>query len=370
MKFPISNFKFLIFVLAGLIWCGHAKAAVLYAGSATQQLTTGQSFVLDWFLDTDGEQLNALDLKIKFSDNLEAQELSDGNSLVSVWLKYPHLAANGLIELAGGVPNGFNGKNAPIFRSTFLAKQSGEARIDVLSSSKVYENDGKGTAASLKFSPIIFEIGKAQTNAILISSPTHPSQDAWYQRKSVKIVFPLKAGLDYSYSFSSNLEIVPDEQKDEWSGEKTFENLPDGIYYFRLNQKQGPSAWQEAGVFRVQIDTAPPEPFEPTIESNINVLEGASLFGFSTVDKVSGISHYDVRIGLLDRFAETKSPIKLKKPLVGDNIQVRAYDYAGNVRAASVVYPGIISVRMFSILLGIIAIIAAWYIWKKIQNKI
>jgi hypothetical protein len=329
-----------------------ANAATIYTGSAYESVRAGESFVIDWMIDTAGEELNAVDLRIAYSDTtLKPVELSDGNSVISVWLKPPALQTNGTIELTGGVPNGFMSKNAHIVRTTFLAVKEGTAKIQILADSKLYRNDGTGSEALIKFSPLTFEVAAA--SAETISSPTHPYQTKWYADKDVKISFSPKDGFDYSYSFSSNLEIFPDGEADEWQGEELFENLIDGIYYFKLAYKVGPSAWQDAGSFRVQIDSTPPEAFTPAIGRDPQIFNGADFVSFSTVDKVSGISHYKVKVGL-GTYKETKSPYQIRKALIGNHLTVRAYDNAGNFYEAKIVYPGFVSPLIFSIILALL----------------
>jgi hypothetical protein len=278
-----------------------------------------------------------------------------------LWLKPPSADnTNGSVELVGGVPNGANGNKIPIFRTVFLAKSAGSAFINLNPASVVLLNDGQGSSELLKFKNESFNVYPKSFIPMQITSPSHPDPNAWYKNHDVVIKFNLKSGEDYSYSFSSNIEIIPDNQEQDVPTEIKYPNMPDGIYYFKLNSKVGSSNWKEAGVFRIQIDSTPPEAFQPVIGSDPAIFNGSSFVSFSTVDKLSGISHYKVKIGLFGRSLETQSPYKLSKPLIGDSVKVTAFDQAGNGQDAYMSYPGYVPVRVFEgllILIGLIAII-------------
>ncbi len=390
MKFQISNFKYqinyktqvpklkfgiwILFVICFLKFgIFYAQAAILYSQAANQDVYEGQTFVLEWFLDTEGKPINSLDLKLDFTpDTLEVVETTTGNSLVNLWIRTPTTDNNkGTLSLTGGIANGINSKQLPIFRSVFQAKKPGTASIKFNPDSTVLLNDGLGTQETLKFKDEVFNIYPKEFIPTVISSTTHPDPNTWYRNREVQIKFTPKEGVDYSYSFSSNLDIIPDDQKMDVPETITYSNMPDGIYYFKLNSKVGPSAWQEAGVFRVEIDATSPEAFTPIISSDPSIFDGKAFLSFSTVDKTSGISHYKVKVGLFGKEIETQSPYQLRKPLVGNNVEVTAYDNAGNERIETVDWPGVISVgllKLILILTGILAVIINWIVGRQIKK--
>ncbi len=208
---PLKYFIFICLIFASLLFSHKtARAAVLYVGSAYDIVHTGQTFTIDWFMDTEGESLNALNLKLLFPhDLLEATDLSTGNSIISIWVKTPKISnQDGRIELIGGLPNGFESKKAPIFKTTFLAKKAGSPQITMDKSSLVLKNDNRGNAANLFFKNLHFTIAPGELiPAALIASPTHQNEDTWYKQNNVRINFSPKPQEIYSYSFSSNIEI-------------------------------------------------------------------------------------------------------------------------------------------------------------------
>jgi hypothetical protein len=368
----IPRLSVVIIVLGVLFFGSHkANGAVLYSQAANQDVYEGQTFVVDWYLDTENQSINAINLGLNFSkDNLEVVEAGSGNSLINLWIQNPAFDnQKGSISLTGGVTNGIKSDKVPVFRTVFRAKQTGSAFINLDPSSQILLNDGTGASLLLKFKNEAFNIYPKDFIPVPISSMTHPNSDSWYSSHDVRIKFELKAGQDYSYSFSSNVEIIPDNVKQNVPAEISYTNMPDGIYYFKLNSKKADGNWTEAGVFRVQIDSTPPEPFNPEIGSDSGIFEGKKFVSFSTVDKTSGISHYKVKFGRFDsaKIAETQY-FQIPKFFIGDQITIEAVDNAGNIRIASIAYKSISIWWLYGIGLIVLTLLG-WLIWFVAQKK-
>lgn len=356
----------------GIFTVKFSHAAVLYSAAANQDVYEGQSFVVDWYLDSEGKSVNTLDLKLNFSkDTLEIASATAGNSLISLWLKSPSADnTSGSIELAGGIPNGGTSNKLSIFRMTVRAKAPGLAFINLDPSSVVLLNDGLGSNEPLKFKNEAFNVYPKDFIPMQVTSKSHPDSNAWYKNHNVVVSFNPKLGEDYSYSFSSNIEITPDNQKQDVSAEIKYQNMSDGIYYFKLNSKVGSADWQEAAVYRVQIDATPPDIFIPIIGVDPSFFGGEPFVNFSTMDKTSGISHYTVKVGLFGKTTETQSPYKLSKSLIGDSVKVAVFDQAGNEQEAFVAYPGYMSTSVFEWILILIGLGALGIIFKNQIIKI
>jgi hypothetical protein len=379
-KLLLSIAFFLIPLLSSL-FPHHASAAVLYSQAANQNVYEGQTFVVDWYLNTQNESVNSIDLKLNFSkDVLKVSDATVGSSVVSLWIRKPYADNEaGTIELIGGVPNGFNAANVPIFRTTFDVVKSGIGTITMDPTSQVLRNDGSGEPAVLQFQNLSFTVQPKGFNPNLLSSLTHPDQNAWYADRNVVLQFNYDPAKQYSFSFSSNADIIPDNSVMPAEQQFFYNNLPDGVYYFKANEKFGDGAWLEDGIYRIQIDGSPPEEFEPIISSDSSLYDGKPFVSFSAVDKISGISHYMVKVGLFGKYKTAESPYKLTRPLVGDTIEIKAFDNAGNFRAETVPYAGYVSVLWFRIIIGVLAgVILAAILWliqkqiakKKIENKL
>jgi hypothetical protein len=350
------------------------KASVLYAGAANQNVYEGQTFVVDWFLDTESQNINTLDLHLRFSaDQLDLVSAEAGNSVVSLWVQPPTLISPAEISLSGGIPGGLSGRQLPIFRSTFRAKTSGEANITLDSASTVLLNDGQGSKDVLNFSPLHFFVLPKTAMPLVVVSSTHLNQEKWYKINVVKLSFTPKAGEQYSYNFSSNLDIILLPEPQVVPPEIVYKDLPDGIYYFKVNSrpvadKTVAGNWQEAGVFRVQIDATAPENFQGVLSSDPTMFGGRPFLSFNTVDKTSGVAGYAIKVGTFGNFYNQVSPFVPHRPLVGETIVIRAIDRAGNVRQVAVAYPGLLSPQQFFLPAGILLslLFLLLYRWMRI----
>ncbi len=372
MKTKYLQFAFIIaLALAAWLVPSHSQAAMLYTGSANQVVYVGQDFVVEWYLDTQGKDINSLSLDLTYSkDKLEATNVSVGNSSLDLWVKPPtYENSKGEIKLVGGISAGANDNKLSIFRVTFKPKETGNAKLSISKNSDALVADGLGSSAGIIFNEVNFTINPAEAQPAQISSPSHPDQSLWYKNRNVLIKVEPKEGEIYSYSFSSNLELFPDPKQEAVSTPIEFHDLPDGIYYFKLNSKNGPSEWQEAGVFRVQIDFTPPKEFTPRIGKDPSVFDGQPFVTFNALDNISGISHYEVRSGLFGGWEKTKNKFfKLPGLVLGDTLEVKVVDEAGNERVAEIKVDKTQVNSVFSnpILWGIIilSLIAAfWVIW-------
>lgn len=80
----------------------------------------------------------------------------------------------------------------------------------------------------------------------------------------------------------------------------------------------------------VESDTVPPEAFEVEVQSTRGVFDGNYYLVFATVDKQSGLDHYELFENGVWR--PVTSPHKLRDQSLQENVQVKAIDKAGNER--------------------------------------
>lgn len=131
------------------------------------------------------------------------------------------------------------------------------------------------------------------------------------------------------------------------SGTRVYLNGPDGqAADLSLDRTSVVVRSEKQPVFGVgKPDRDPPEPFQPALVQNSQLADGRWTLVFSTTDKRSGISHYDVweqpggwwgRLLPQPRWASATSPYPLQDQSLGRVLRVRAVDQAGNVRSATV----------------------------------
>ncbi|RLC39858.1 MAG: hypothetical protein DRH33_01715 [Candidatus Nealsonbacteria bacterium] len=129
------------------------QAAVLYLEPSQDEFHQGDTFIAEIRLNTEGEYINTVKADLKFSqDILEVKDLSEGNSILTLWVKTPaFLNQNGTVSFIGGVPGGYLGWDGLLGRIIFKIKnqKSKIGEIKFLESSQVLLNDGFATPAQL-----------------------------------------------------------------------------------------------------------------------------------------------------------------------------------------------------------------------------
>jgi len=150
----------LFFAFCFLFSYNSAKAAKLELISEIQEIGVNQQFQVDLVLDTENEEINAVEGKVIFpEDLLELKEIRDGNSIVNFWIERPKVKSGNQIAFSGIIPGGYTGKKGLIFSAIFQSKNEGEDTIKI-QEAKTLLNDGKGTEASLSISNLQFLISK------------------------------------------------------------------------------------------------------------------------------------------------------------------------------------------------------------------
>ena len=126
-----------------------ANAAEFFFIATPEKPATGELFKVDFLLNTEEENINAVAGKVVFSsDLLELKEVRDGNSMVNLWIDRPALKNDGEITFSGITPGGYHGANGLLFSLIFHSLKSGKISINLVDG-KALLNDGRGTAAKL-----------------------------------------------------------------------------------------------------------------------------------------------------------------------------------------------------------------------------
>lgn len=137
-------------------------AAEVFFDTKTTEIKANQLFEASVFINTDGDEINAIEGKITFpQDLLEVRKINDGNSIINFWIEKPKSVSAGQIVFSGVVPGGYRGDQGSILSVTFLAKKVGAGIIE-FNGIKALRNDGQGTEVPLTISNFQF----------LISPPT------------------------------------------------------------------------------------------------------------------------------------------------------------------------------------------------------
>ncbi|MBI5072013.1 hypothetical protein HZB93_03955 [Candidatus Falkowbacteria bacterium] len=158
IKFPKLKILFLLSTFY-FLFSGSAFAAEVSFDTKTQEIKVNQLFEVGVFINSEEEDINAIEGRVVFPSNLlEVKEIRDGNSIINFWIERPK-AKNGEIIFSGITPGGYNGGQGLILSIVFSAKKEGNGAIE-FGGVKALRNDGQGTETDVKISNFQFLISK------------------------------------------------------------------------------------------------------------------------------------------------------------------------------------------------------------------
>ncbi len=150
IKYRLFSFIFCLFLLT--LVSGKVQAAKLFLTPSSGTYKTGEGFILDLRLNSEGEEINVVDTKLSFPRELiRVSSITREGSILKLWVNDPIFSNNsGTINLVGGIPNGGVIGNGLVARIRSVAVSVGKGSVSLLGSSRVLLNDGLGTEAGLE----------------------------------------------------------------------------------------------------------------------------------------------------------------------------------------------------------------------------
>jgi len=159
LQFKIQNAAIFLVVCCLLFVAYSVFAAETIFETKNSQIQVGDTLEVGFFLNTENEDINAVEGKIVFPEKLlELKEIKDGNSIINFWIERPK-TKNGEIPFSGIIPGGYLGNKGLIFSVVFQSTQEGRGSIEI-GNIQVLLNDGKGTEANITISNLQFVISK------------------------------------------------------------------------------------------------------------------------------------------------------------------------------------------------------------------
>ncbi len=122
-----------------------ASAATLSMKASPASIGVGDVVRVDIFIGS-YISVNAFSGTVSYSSpSLEPIAVSDGSSIVNLWINHPSVPSSGAeISFEGITPGGFSGDSGALFSVLFKAKESGVANVS-LGNIEVLRNDGAGS---------------------------------------------------------------------------------------------------------------------------------------------------------------------------------------------------------------------------------
>ena len=330
-----------------------ASAASIFVGPSSGTFTIGSTFTVSIYLNTGGQFVNAVEANLSFPpDKLQVVSPTAGTSLVRVWVSQPTYSnVDGTLRFQGAIPSpGISTESGLISTVTFRVKSVGTAVVKVLDTSRVLLNDGKGTDILGERSGGIYNLVLPPPAGPIVTSPTNPDQEKWYNTRNVALRWEGTADVQ---GFSYILNVVPVDDPDDISeGLRTsvrYSDLPDGIHYFHVKALRG-GVWGGVTSYAIKIDATPPAAFPVVFSPGARTSNRRPVISFETTDAVSGLDHYELKLIPLDLtlrggksisrretpfFIEAVSPYSEELELGRYDVIILAYDKAGNFYQAS-----------------------------------
>jgi len=377
----------------------NAAGASLYFSPASGTFFVGSTFDVSVFVNTGGEDVNAVEINIKFNpEKLQVASPTAGKSFIEVWVSQPTYSnTTGEMSFIGGIPTpGINTTAGLVSTVTFRAISPGSTTILFLDSSKVLRNDPKGTNILTSMGRGVYELLIPPPEGPEVFSPTHPDKNKWYKNNNPTFSWEKEEGVtDFSYSFDRDPTGVPDNVSEGNHTSVSYSDVGDGIWYFHVKAKKA-EVWGGVSHYLVQIDTTPPAAFTPEVEPSSKTTERQPLISFITTDALSGMDYYQIKyVDITPErkeiatgfFIEAASPYKLPSLEIGKYlVVVRAADIAGNYREGTVkiqIFPEGITIskrgiqyREYSLpwwilaaVLIIILVLIGFYLWRKYRRQ-
>ncbi|MBI4158061.1 MAG: hypothetical protein HY505_00335 [Candidatus Yanofskybacteria bacterium] len=266
MKFLSKNLIFPFFLF--FISASWANAARVYFEPQLTSYRVGDSFSVAIFLDTEGEEVNAVEFVLSIPQLLKINDISKTGSVIKLWVNEPSYSGE-IASMTGGIPGGLTTSGGLVARLYLQAAAIGKGNIALAPGSSVFLNDGQGT--KLELSSVggpVFEIAPRPKG----EEPTRAPEPE-ISEPSIKSKAPP--------------ELIEDNKK--------------------------------------------PEKFEIFFGKDPRVFGGEDFISFFTTDAESGVDHYEAKLGK-GPFNVAKAPYLIKDLEPRTVIRVRAYDAADNYR--------------------------------------
>jgi hypothetical protein len=343
------SFGFVLLFGVSFVQPARAAGASLYLSPASGTFFVGSTFDVSVFVNTGGEDVNAVEVNLKFDPTkLQVASPTAGKSFIEVWVAQPTYSnTKGTMSFMGGVPTpGINTSAGLVSTVTFRAISQGETSVLFLDSSKVLRNDPDGTNILTSIGRGVYTLLIPPPEGPKVFSPTHPDQNKWYKNNNPTFSWEKEEEVtDFSFSLDHDPMGAPDSLSEGDYTSVSFADVDDGIWYFHVKAKKA-EVWGGISHFSVQIDSSPPAVFTPTVEPSSRTIEKQPLISFITTDAFSGLDYYCLKhinmtpgreeeaVGF---FTEVSSPYRLPLLEIGKYlVVVRAYDKAGNWREGKV----------------------------------
>lgn len=173
----------LLFIIAAIFFLPvRAEAANLYFEPSKTNVAPGDEFQVRVLIDTEDKFINAIGGEVLTGGKFTITRVSDGNSIVNLWVERPRIeSSSGSVSFSGITPGGFAGSDGLIMTLTIIADKTPGSRTGSLSFGKeaqVFISDGRGVPAPLTFGKATLTIDpkRAKSEPLAVRDTVPPEE--------------------------------------------------------------------------------------------------------------------------------------------------------------------------------------------------
>ncbi len=156
MKTKLKTVVFSLIVLG--LSASSVQAASISLKNPSDFIQVGDILAVQISLNTEGEQINALEAQVKYSaDSLVFKKVTDGDSVINLWVEEPKLTEIGTIRFSGITPGGFSGSDVEVLTIQFEAVKEGVGSV-MFENVQLLLHDGLGTPIQATIVPLSINI--------------------------------------------------------------------------------------------------------------------------------------------------------------------------------------------------------------------
>lgn len=335
-----------------------SQAATLSVSPGTGVYKTGATFTVTVFVNTAGVPVNAADGTLSFNPReLSVVSVSRASSIFNLWTTEPAFSNTaGTVSFSGGVPTGYTGSAGNVLSVTFRSLTSGAARVS-LTGASVLAADGRGTNVLTGMSGGTYTLSAAETqpapeviveyvppantpSAPVVTSPSHPDQDAWSKETTAILNWNVPAGVvAIRTGLNKNPVAIPTKVYDSPIRTLTINDLEEGISYFHI-QFRNAEGWGRVAHYKLAVDSQKPESFTVSLPEGADLSSPTQVLNLNITDKTSPVTKFKVQLNGGEPYEHTvsgdDSQLTLTNLVPGNQtVVIEGFDAAGNSLIAS-----------------------------------
>jgi len=166
----------ILFLMIGILPAITQAAELYFRSPLGKEAAVGQKVSIEILLDSNNENLNAIEAEIGYPKALlKPVSFSDGSSIINLWIERPDLLKDSLV-LRGIMPGGYNWNGGLLGKLDFKTLKPGLAEIKFRAGAKVFLNDGLGTEAKVGVKNLKFSILNSNKAAPLEEADQYPPE--------------------------------------------------------------------------------------------------------------------------------------------------------------------------------------------------